>query len=253
MDLHYKSYGEGEPVVILHGLFGMLDNWQTAGKGLADHYQVFLVDLPNHGRSPHREEFNYPLVAEDVVSFIASQSLDGAHLVGHSMGGKVAMQVALSHPDMVRKLVVVDIAPREYPPYHARILDALNALQPHEATRRSDIQDDLMEKLQDEEVVLFLLKNLSRDPDGGYRWKMNLDSLTTHYPEICAAITGPGSFDGPALFINGERSPYITQDDRREITGLFPLAEFRTIQDAGHWVHADMPDAVVRVIREFVG
>jgi pimeloyl-ACP methyl ester carboxylesterase len=252
MELNYKSFGQGPPLIILHGLFGTLDNWQTLAKRWADKHTVFLVDQRNHGRSPHLPEHNYPAMAEDLRSFMEANWMYEAHIMGHSMGGKTAMQFALTYPDMVDKLIIVDIAPKSYQGGHEEIVDALNELRLPEIEERSQADALLAERIDDYGVRQFLLKNLSRSKEGGYRWKMNLPVLTSDYEAILQNIKGDEVFDGPTLFIRGEKSNYIGADELPLLRSYFSQAELATIKDAGHWVHAEQPAALFNRVDTFL-
>lgn len=252
MELNYKTFGQGEPLIILHGLFGTLDNWQTLGKQLAEHYSVYIPDQRNHGRSPHTPEMNYPALAEDLRHFMESHWIYQSHIVGHSMGGKTAMQFALEHPDMVDKLVVVDIAPKAYEPAHETIFEALLSVELDQLADRSEADAVLKRRIDDRGIRQFLLKNLSRNKDEGYRWKMNLPALHEHYHEILGEVRGDHPYEGPVLFIRGERSSYILDEDGEAIRRFFPNAEIETVRDAGHWVHAEQPEAMLRLITGFL-
>lgn len=250
--LHYKHSGTGEPVLILHGLFGMLDNWQTFSRYLSQKYSVYSIDLRNHGRSPHSDAFDYPTLGDDIIEFITTHNLGRIHLIGHSLGGKVAMQVALSHPDSIDHLMIVDMAPKAYASGHDEIIDALLSIQPAEMQSRKHIEEALMDKLRDPGIVLFLMKNIARREDGPLYWRMNLPVLVAQYQNITAAITSTTVFDGPTLFVRGGRSRYIQDSDWPEILKLFPHAQLRTVEQAGHWVHADQLDELIRITEEFL-
>lgn len=252
MDLNYKTFGKGHPLLILHGLFGTLDNWQTLGKELAEDYMVYLIDQRNHGRSPHLDEMNYPAMAGDLKQFMEDNWIYETHVLGHSMGGKAAMQLALQYPDMVDRLIVVDIAPRRYPRSHEEIFEALRSLQLEEIDSRSDAEEALRADIKDKGIRQFLLKNLRRTKEEGYAWKMNLDALYQNYDDILAAIETHEPFTGPTLFIRGGRSNYIHDEDRVDIQKLFPNARIETIEGAGHWVHAEAPDRMLQLIRDFL-
>lgn len=251
MDLNFKSFGQGDPVIILHGLFGNLDNWQTFAKQLAEQFLVYIVDLRNHGRSPHVDAMNYKLIAEDLREFMESQWVYKAHIIGHSMGGKTAMQFAFDHPDMLNRLVVVDIAPKSYPGRHEAILDAMLALEPQQLESRTEAEKKLAKTIKDPSIRLFLLKNLSRNKNGGYDWKMNLPVLHRDYPQILSAVDGE-AFDKPSLFVRGERSDYVQDNDWSLIQNLFPKAELSTVSNAGHWVHADAPGVLLEEVSRFL-
>lgn len=254
MDLNYKTFGQGDPIVILHGMFGTLDNWQTVGKQLAEDFTVNIVDQRNHGRSPHADLIDYPSMSEDLKHFLEAHWMFKAHIMGHSMGGKTAMQFALDHPDMVDKLVVVDIAPKRYSGGHEKILEALLALDLDQIEDRKDAEGFLKKRLPNEEegTILFLMKNLSRTRDGGFEWKMNFQAIYNHYQDILDTVKGDHPFEGETLFIRGEHSKYILDEDWDSILQLFPNAELKTIRNAGHWVHADQPEALLDAVKQFL-
>ena len=256
IQLNYKEYGLGEPVVILHGLFGTLDNWQGIAKTLSTQYTVFTLDMRNHGRSPHTPApFNYDIMAEDVATFLQNNWIYEARVIGHSMGGKAAMQLAFSYPDLVKKLVVIDIAPKTYQGGHESVLAALNSIDLTQLADRKEAEAQLMAQLQnDTSTVQFLLKNLSRRPateGGGFEWKMNLPVLMSEYPTIMGDVTGD-TFDKPTLFVRGGDSDYILDKDWTAIQTRFPQAQLETIEGAGHWVHADQPQALVKTLADFL-
>ena len=252
MELHFRTFGQGDPIIILHGMFGALGNWQTLGKQLAADYMVFLVDLRNHGRAPHTDVKDYPAMADDLNRFMEAQWIHRAHIIGHSMGGKTAMQFALAHPDMVDHLIVVDIAPRRYEAGHQEIFEALFSVDLERVGNRQDADELLSEKIKDAGIRRFLLKNLDRESDGTYYWKMNLPVIYDHYSDLLAEVKGGSPFEGPALFIGGARSDYIRAGDRDDILRLFPRATVEFVNDAGHWVHAEQPGAMLQLIRRFL-
>lgn len=251
MQLNYQRLGSGHPLVILHGLFGSLTNWSSISKRLAARYSVFAVDQRNHGGSPHTDNMSYPLMADDLRELMQQQEIEQAHVLGHSMGGKTAMQYAIAFPDLVDKLVVVDIAPKAYPPHHDDIFAAMRSLD-LAATSRADLDADLARTLPDPAVRQFLLTNIARDDNGNFRWKLNVDAIERAYPEIVGGLESTARFDGPTLFIRGERSEYIEADDQPAILQIFPHARFATIAGAGHWVHAEAPAEFLRVLQEFL-
>ncbi|WP_020568545.1 alpha/beta fold hydrolase [Neolewinella persica] len=251
--LNAKTFGNGPTLVILHGLFGMLDNWQTLARLWAETHQVVLLDLRNHGRSFHADEMNYGVMAEDVAVTLEDMGIDECVLLGHSMGGKVAMQTAITYPDLVQKLIVVDIVPRRYHPGHNTVFAALNALDPATLTDRKDAAEEMSVHLADPGVQLFLLKNLTRNPAGGYRWRMNLPAISAAYDQLIGPVGQLGDlYDGPALFIRGEKSGYVQDEDLELIQILFPKATLKTVADAGHWVHAEQPEALMEVVNRFL-
>lgn len=251
--LHAKTFGQGQPLVILHGLFGMLDNWQTLAREWAEDYHVIMLDLRNHGRSFHADEMNYALMAEDVAETLEELGIDACYLLGHSMGGKVAMQTALTYPDLVEKLVVVDITPRRYRPGHQSVFAALNAFDPATITDRNAAAEEMTKHVSDPSVQLFLLKNLARNSAGGYRWRMNLPAIEAAYDQLSGPVgLATDRFDGPVLFLRGKKSGYVQDDDMELIHILFPAAELVTIEDAGHWVHAEQPEELLAAVNGFL-
>ena len=252
MRLHFKESGQGTPLVILHGLFGSLDNWLGVAPKLAEHFHVFVVDLRNHGQSPHSAEMSYPLMAGDVAKFFDERGLGNAAVLGHSMGGKVAMQFALSHPERVPKLIVVDMAPRVYKPSHAAIFSALFALDLSAFQTRHRIEEALGPAIPNLVVRRFLLKNLGRDGAGKLFWKINLRGIAENYPLLGESLSATTPFVKPALFLRGGKSNFITAADEPMILQLFPQAEMQTIDDAAHWVHADKPEEFTGRVLNFL-
>lgn len=253
MDLNFKVFGQGDPIIILHGLFGTLDNWQTIAKKLADNYTVFIVDQRNHGRSPHAEPFDYPTMAEDLKEFMEQNGVYQSHLIGHSMGGKTVMQFALDYPEMVDQLIVVDIAPVDYPERHNHIFDALLNLKPEKITSRREIDAILEKQIPEYGERQFLMKNLTKNKeDIGYRFKMNLPVIHQSYGDILANIEVNDVYNEPTLFIKGGNSQHIQSEHQDNILALFPEAVVKTIDDAGHWVHADKPKELLAMVEEWL-
>ena len=240
MLLHYKSFGEGKPLLILHGFLGSLDNWQSIAKELAANYQVYILDVRNHGKSFHDPKHDYASMVEDIHYFIDHLGLTEVTFIGHSMGGKIAMSFALKYPLLVSNLIVVDIVPKVYSPGHEDILYALSKVNPKELKSRQEAIDIISTYIHDPSVVQFLLKNLDRLGDGTFGWKMNLPVLIDQYKEMLD-FPSKGLFDGPTLFIKGAKSHYILPSDEENIFTLFPKAKIVSINDAGHWVHAENP------------
>lgn len=255
MLLHHKTYGTADQpaVIIVHGLFGTLDNWHNISQSLSDRFFVVAMDMRNHGKSNHTSDMNYTVMANDVVETAEHLGLSSASFIGHSMGGKVCMQLAIDHPGWLDKLVVADIAPKAYPSGHHELMDAMEELDLTTFTRRSEIDEALSNRIPDQTVRLFLMKNITRSDEGNYTWKMNLPVIRAAYPEIIGAIHSDWPVSVPTLFVKGERSGYITASDELEISELFPLAEFATIPQAGHWLHADNPEEFLNVVGEFLG
>jgi pimeloyl-ACP methyl ester carboxylesterase len=252
MKLHYREMGEGSPLLILHGLFGYSDNWQTLGKKFAQDHQVFLIDQRNHGRSPHSEEFNYGLMAQDLLELIEEHQLEAPAIMGHSMGGKTAMTFALQHPDRLSRLIVVDIAPKEYPIRHDGILDALLAVDLSQVSSRDEADAQLARGIDHPAVRQFLLKNLYRREDNSFAWRPNLPAIDRNLDYVSAAIEAARPFDKPTLFIDGGKSYYIRPEDHDLIRQLFPNAQIETVPEAGHWVHAEAPQKVYELVRAFL-
>jgi pimeloyl-ACP methyl ester carboxylesterase len=253
VSLNFKKTGEGKPLVVLHGLFGLLDNWQTFAKQMAElGYAVYTVDLRNHGGSPHTPELNYEVLSDDVVQLIHEQQIEGATLLGHSLGGKTAMYLALLHPEIISSLIVVDIAPRYYAPHHQQILKALHAVDLDTTNTRSDADKILSGYINDVGTKQFLLKNLYWKSDR-LEWKFNLDAITEHIGIVGEQLTSSNAFSKPTLFIRGEKSNYITKEDEPEIKQLFPSAQVLTAPAAGHWVQADNPAWILETVSDFMG
>ena len=251
MELYAREFGQGSPVLILHGLFGFSDNWQTIAKSLAITHTVITPDLRNHGRSPHVTGHSYPEMAEDIHAFLEARWIFSTGVIGHSMGGKVAMQLALHHPDMVDKLVVVDMDPGQADDNQSDIFAALLGLDLNKITSRQEADIYLTKRVSDLGTRQFLLKNITRNENGTFSWKMNLPELWKHYADILGPVTGE-PFDKPTLFIRGSRSDYIKDSDLPAIKKLFPQAELITIEGAGHWVHAEKPAELLAIVQPFL-
>lgn len=252
MQLHVASTGAGLPVIILHGLFGSGDNWAGVAKKLSNRFRVLLPDLRNHGRSPHSPIMDYPTMAADVLELMDRENLDQAHLIGHSMGGKVAMTAALTAPERISRLVVVDIAPKAYDRHHDHILDAMLKLDPASCRSLSDLESCLAADVPDAQVRRFLLKSVQRTPNGTYQWKLAVEEIAENYDNIAAGVSGANVFTGPTLFTKGELSDYISSGDEPAIKKLFPRAVTSTIPRADHWVHADNPTDFLAVLEQFL-
>ena len=257
MQLYFKELGQadgtpGTPLIMLHGLFGSSDNWLNVAPRLGG--KCYALDLRNHGHSPHSEEMDYALMAGDVAEFLDAQKLDVVNVLGHSMGGKVAMQFALTHPGRVRKLVIVDMAVRAYSPEHRPIFEALLALDLKPLHSRREIEDALAPGIPDLTLRRFLLKNLAHESEDAraFKWRIPLPAIFANYPKLCAPIAPQAPFFGSALFLHGGLSPYVSEADVPRIRELFPQAVIETIPQARHWVHADAPDDFVRHVSEFL-
>jgi esterase len=252
MKLFYRELGQGQPMVILHGIFGSSDNWLTQARLLSEHYHVFSLDQRNHGQSPHHDEFNYQVMAADLLEFIDEHRLENPVVIGHSMGGKVAMNFAVAHPDKLEKLIVVDIAPRPYNLEHYVIMDGLKAVPIQHISSRNEADAALAPYVPEPDVRQFLLKNLQRKPEGGFTWKINLPAIDKNLSSIGLDLQFEGAFEKPTLFIRGGRSKYVRDHDMARILEVFPLATMVTL-DTGHWVQAEKPKEFVEVVLNWMG
>ncbi len=250
MKLEFKKMGEGHPLVILHGLFGSSDNWQTLGKQFAEDFTVYLVDLRNHGHSPQSEEFTYELMAEDLKKFFDDHGIKEATVIGHSMGGKTAMRFAQLYSEKVEKLIVVDMGVKTYPPGHQDILDAVQALDLPNLESRKDAEEILKPLIPNFGVRQFLLKNLYRKTKTEFAWRVNFPVLEAEMQEILTALPRD-VVDVPTLFIYGEKSDYIIREDFESIRKIFPNVKFSSIP-TGHWVHSEDPDGFYKKVMNFV-
>lgn len=241
MQLNYKVFGQGDPLIILHGLLGSLDNWQTLAKQYAEHFTVFIIDLRNHGKSPHSSEFSYDLMVQDILEFCNTHFIYHTHLLGHSMGGKVAMQFALTHSDYLEKLIIADIAPVRYKPGHNEIFDALRRVDLSRVEQRNEVDDILAQSIPQFSIRQFLMKGLTRGEDNNFVWKFNLDALWNHYDNILGTIETEEHFDGESLFIYGDQSNYVQPPYYPIIDKYFTNNRKEVIHGAGHWLHAEKP------------
>jgi esterase len=262
MELFYRKYGKGPVVIILHGLFGSSDNWNSVAKKLEDKCTVILPDLRNHGKSPHSDTHDYESMSNDVFELAEKISPGKFFLAGHSMGGKTAMRVAIKWPWMINGLVVADISPfrtgsadSEYK-IHRSILETMLSLDLSQVSTREQAEKMLGEKGFDERITAFILKNLHRK-GSVFEWRINAPSLMKNLDEIISPLdrSRADSFrvtGFPVLFLKGERSGYLPESDYPDILKIFPAAEFKKISNAGHWLHADNQDEVVSNLREFI-
>lgn len=255
MKLFYRQMGEGQPVIILHGIFGISDNWVSIGKRIADQYEVFVVDQRNHGQSPHSDTFNYFALADDLYEFIEDHQIVNPILIGHSMGGKVAMNFALDNPGKIEKLVVVDISLREYPARqeHMDIIHAMRQVNFDEIDSRSDVEAIVAKSVKSKRVSMFIMKNLYRIGQKRYAWRMNVNGIYENIENVFIAVESPHTFDKPTLFIKGGASNYLLDSDYPLIKKKFPSAQLATIDGASHWVHADKPDELCQALSSFLG
>ncbi len=255
MKLAYREYGSGQPLIILHGLFGQSDNWNTLSKRFAEKgFRVFAVDQRNHGLSPHSDEWSYNAMADDLKEFIETNELKDPVLLGHSMGGKTVLFFEILHPHVAKQLIVVDIAPRAYEPHHEAVLKGLHAVDFTEINTRKEAEAILSESISDFGTKQFLLKNIywKEDESKQMDWRFNLKTITEKYDNI--GIESPQGLSAtPVLFIRGGKSNYITATDEKDIAARFSDYKIETIEDSGHWVHAEQPDAFFNAVMAFIG
>ncbi|CAO3430112.1 alpha/beta fold hydrolase [Azospirillum doebereinerae] len=255
LPLTYLEAGEangGTPLLVLHGLFGSARNWQTLARRFAESRRVYALDLRNHGGAPWADSMTYEAMADDVLRFLDDRGFARAAVIGHSMGGKVAMTLALKHPDRVERLVVVDIAPTAYTHTHAPFVAAMKAADLEGRTRRPEIESQLVEAVPEAPLRSFLMQNLVLE-EGKFAWRINLDAIggamadLIGYPDL-----GDARYDGPTLFIGGTKSDYILPEHHDLIRRRFPKAEISMIEGAGHWLHAERPEEFAGLIERFV-
>ena len=252
MKLHSEILGSGPPLLILHGLFGSGTNWRTLAKSVFAHdFETHLIDQRNHGDSPHDDVFDYQALAQDIVEYIEYNNLIKPIALGHSMGGKALMQAAVSHPDRFQKIVVVDIAPKAYDGSLRPIISALESLDLGVANR-GELDAALAKRLPTASLRAFLLKNAKRLPEGGFDWKVNLSAISKSYENINDTLDGDEPFNGPTLFIRGEKSDYIRDSDMELIREYFPSANLETVAGAGHWVHYEAPKPFIEKVSQFL-
>jgi pimeloyl-ACP methyl ester carboxylesterase len=267
MNLFYRKFGQGPVLIILHGLYGSSDNWVSIGKVLSEHFEVFLIDLRNHGNSFHSNEHNYHLLKNDLYEFMLSNQIEKAIIIGHSMGGKAAMFFAVDYPEKVQSLIIIDISPRSYKSLikpesqitdHMNIISSMLSVDFTKIKSREDVDEILSKTIKSVRIRRFLLKNVHRRKDGSFEWKLNLHALHNHLPEIMDGLdpkkflNGNGITGFPVLFIKGEKSNYIMEEDLQIIKTIFPAADLVSIPDSGHWLHAEKPDLLLKTLRYFI-
>lgn len=261
MKLFFRKSGKGCPLIILHGLYGSGDNWFTIGRKLSNHFTVYLVHQRNHGLSPHHPDFNYEIMTADLEELFEDEKIESACLMGHSMGGKVAMNFTLRHPDKVKKLVVIDIALRNYiltgkfapqAIQHQKIVKALSELQINHSDNRSDIDKELSKDIPEKPIRQFLLKNLKRNDQGNFYWGLNLMAIEDNLQSLLIGVnTTQSKFLGPVLVIRGTKSGYISNSDKEEFAQFFPAVIFHDF-DAGHWIHGEKPEELIQLLLQFL-
>ena len=255
MELYYRHYGHGQPLVILHGLLGISDNWVTFGRQISElGYHVFIPDQRNHGHSPHHPVFNYYALADDLGEFLEHHKIKEPVLLGHSMGGKVAMRFTLENPEMVSKIIVVDTSLRTYVRFnhHLKLIDAMLSVDFDQVRTRHEAEKILKQKISEERIIKFLLKNLYWKEKHRLGWRPDLRSISYHVDSMYDGVFYSTRFPGPALFIRGGQSDYILEEDYQAIYNNFPLAKIRTIDNGSHWVHADEPGTFYTMVTDFL-
>jgi len=256
MQLHSLQLGEGPPLMILHGLFGSGDNWLSVAKELADTYRIYLPDLRNHGRSPWSETFNYDAMSEDLLELMEANHIEQPVIIGHSMGGKMAMQFAVRFPRLLSKLIVVDIGPKYYPPHHQHILAGLLSIDPTTLQSRQQADVLLAQHVPERSVRQFLLKSLYRTEDPApapsFAWRLNLPVIAQAIENVGEAISSETAVELPALFLRGGQSDYVKEEDMKLIRRIFPQAHLDTIAEAGHWLQAEQPQQFLEKVKQFM-
>ena len=253
MELNYKAYGNtGPAIVILHGLFGTLDNWHTVAVKLSKHFKVYTVDQRNHGHSPHSDEFDNELMANDLKDFITQHNLQKPNVIGHSMGGRAAMLVAANYPDIIDKLIVVDISPITYKENNNEVLQAMLDFPIASIQSRSEAEETMAKRIPDFAVRQLILKNLFRKKGGGYEWKINLSGIAKNYEKLTTVAITNHEIHTNTLFIRGGNSDYIQDKDISLINQIFPNNELVTIPGVGHWVHAEASEAFIEIVEGFL-
>jgi len=261
--LTYKVIGEGEPLIILHGLYGSSDNWAGIARELQGQFKVYTIDLRNHGRSPHNNEHNYEVMADDLLNLMNEKDIYSANLLGHSMGGKVVLSFALFNPERVKRLIVVDISPRTYQEKlgdkqineHKQILTSIKSIDIEKLESREEADGLLAKNISNVRIRSFLLKNLYRNKDREFQWRLNIDVLLANLNHVLLGFENYfadfAALNSPILFIKGGASDYIQSQDIELINNTFKRATVKTILDASHWVHAEKPDEFIRLVKEF--
>lgn len=251
MKLNFKKFGTGEPLIVMHGLFGMLDNWQAPARVFAEHFETYIIDLRNHGHSPHSDIHNYDAMAEDVMELMDHLNIEKTHLLGHSMGGKVAMKVAQLHPKRLLKLIVADIGPKYYPVHHDKIIAGMRAVPLGKLEKRTDADEYMAEFISEPAIRQFLAKSLFHPDRHSFAWRFNLDAIENQIESVGQSLEEL-DFEGETLFIRGGNSNYIKDSDWPDIKTIFPNAYLETIEGAGHWLHAEKPEAFTKAVVDFI-
>ncbi len=251
MELNYKKVGEGNPLIILHGLFGSLDNWMTLSKRFGEQYEVYILDARNHGFSPHSDLFDYEVMAKDLYDFILQKRIENPIIIGHSMGGKTAMQFSMNYPNMLSKLIVADIAPKPYPVHHGEILNGMHALDFKVIKSRQAADDELSKYIPELSTRQFILKNLYWKEKDQLAWKFNLPVLSETIEMVGYELNNVKPIEIPTLFLRGTRSNYILESDFSLIESIFTNSTIKSI-NTGHWLHAEAPELFYELVTSFL-
>lgn len=251
MKLHFRTIGEGKPLIILHGLFGSSDNWQTLAKVFTDHHKVYLVDQRNHGHSGFSDEMDYDVMADDLKELIITEQIHKPDIIGHSMGGKTVLFFAQRYPELIDRMIIVDMGLKKYPPHHDLIFEALLSVDLDKIKSRKEAEEIMKMKITDFSVMQFLLKNLYWSEKEKLDWRFNLQVLYREIEQILAAVPA-GKINVPTLFIRGEKSNYILESDYESIREQIPDVQFITIKNVGHWVHAEAPKEFADVVKNYL-
>lgn len=253
VELNYQDTGgEGTPLFVIHGLLGSADNWRSHVKQWQAHHRVVTVDLRNHGRSPHAESMGYGEMAQDLLSLMDRLGIERTHLLGHSMGGKVAISVARLAPERVASLIVADIAPQAYGHGHDAVFAGLRRVEQGSPTNRREADELLAEHVDERATRLFLATNLVRGDDGVLRLRIGLDQIERDYDSIMQEPAGEGAYEGPTLVLRGELSPYVPDEALPALRDVLPKAQLVTLEQAGHWLHAEQPEAFQTAVNDFL-
>lgn len=253
MSLSYQSIGEGPPIFMLHGLFCEGRNLLPLGRKLSCDFNAYLIDLRNHGKSIYSKEMNYPVMAKDINDLMEALNLDRIHLLGHSMGGKAAIEFAVRYPEKVSTISILDVAPTRYPPHHNNTFGALLEVDFSSVRSRLEVADVLSKSITDKKLINFFSRNVVIGDGGRLRWRFNLASLYESYGEIQSGVGNVGGVCyAPSLLIKGDMSDYVQEDSVRFTKKLLPNLTMKVIQNTGHWLHAEKPDTVAKLIRNHI-
>jgi pimeloyl-ACP methyl ester carboxylesterase len=260
MQLFYRQLGSGEPIIIVHGLYGSSDNWLNIAKKLSEKHSIYAIDLRNHGQSPHSKNFSISVMAEDLYQFVKEHNLKKINLIGHSLGGKISLEFAAKHTEYIKNLIIVDIAPRKYTDdefeerkKHKEIINILKNINLQKYKNRKDAVEELNKIDTSGRLKLFMMKNIKRQKDGTLQWRINLESIADNLSNILNNFEADISkIDCPTLFIKAEKSNYLTKKDFQLITSKMQKPEITIIEDTSHWLHSEKPDIFTKIVLNFL-